>query len=157
DLDGERTVRELAMRHVERTGSNDPQAVFATVGALQVAGFATAPRVTKDAPDGRLLRLIDAVVAPRIEMRDADAATTALHRLARPLFSRAGGIASVVLGVVGLASAIPIFRTASPTDFGPGGIVVAFVGLLIAGIGHEAAHAAAAKAEGSRIGRAGIG
>jgi len=157
DLDGERTVRDLALRHFERTGTLDPQAVLATVAALQVAGFATAPRVATDAPDGRVLRVVDAVVAPRMEMRDADGAATTLHRLARPLFSRAGGIGATVLGAVGLASAIPIFRTASPTDFGPGGIVVAFLGLLLAGIGHEAAHAVAAKAEGSRIGRAGIG
>jgi putative peptide zinc metalloprotease protein len=157
DLDGERTVRDLALRHFERTGTLDPQAVLSTVAALQVAGFASAPRVATDAPDGRVLRVIDAVVAPRAEMRDADAAVTTLYRAARPIFSRPGGIAATILGALGLASAIPLFRTASPTDFGPGGIVVAFVGLLVAGIGHEMAHAAVAKAEGSRIGRAGIG
>lgn len=157
DLDGERTVRDLALRHFERTGTLDAQAVFSTVAALQVAGFASAPRVARDAPDGRLLRVVDAVVAPRAEIRDADGAATALHLVTRPLFSRAGGLGATALGVIGLASAIPLFRTASPADFGPGGIVVAFLGLLIAGIGHEAAHAIAAKAEGSRIGRAGIG
>ncbi|HEX9437134.1 MAG TPA: hypothetical protein VGA16_08265, partial [Candidatus Limnocylindria bacterium] len=47
----------------------------------------------------------------------------------------------VVLGVGGVAVAIPVLRTASPTDFGIVGILVAFVGLLVAGIGHEIAHA----------------
>jgi hypothetical protein len=90
-------------------------------------------------------------------MRDADGVATTLYHVARPLFSRAGAVAAIVLGVGGLISGIPLFRTASPTDFGPGGIVVAFLGLLSAGIGHEIAHALAAKAEGSHLGRAGIG
>jgi len=157
DLDGERTLRDLALRHLERTGTLDPQAVFATVAALQVAGFATAPRIAADAPDGRVLRLVDAVLAPRIELRDADPAATAAHRLLAPLFTRRAAIAATALGVGGLIAAIPVLRTASPADFGIGGIAVAFVGLLIAGVGHEVAHALAAKAEGSRIGRAGIG
>jgi putative peptide zinc metalloprotease protein len=62
-----------------------------------------------------------------------------------------------VLGAGGLIAAIPVLRTASPADFGLGGIAIAFAGLLLAGIGHEVAHALAAKAEGVRIGRAGIG
>jgi CRP-like cAMP-binding protein/Zn-dependent protease len=157
DLDGDRTVRDLALRHFERTGTLDAQAVFSTVAALQVAGFATAPRIAGDAPEGRVLRGLDLIVAPRIEVRDADGAATALHRFAWPLFTRPGAIAALALGIGGLASAIPLFRTASPSEFGPGGIVVAFLGLLLAGIGHEIAHALAAKSEGSRLGRAGIG
>ena len=157
DLDGERTVRDLGLRHFERTGTLDPQAVFATVAALQVAGFASAPRIATNAPDGRILRIVDAVVAPRIELRDADRLADGLLRPARPLFTRAGAVGAAVVGVAGLASAIPLFRTASPADFGPGGIVVAFLGLLVGGIGHEAAHALAARSEGARLGRAGIG
>ncbi len=45
----------------------------------------------------------------------------------------------------------------APGDFGLGGLVVAFGGLLLAGIGHEASHAIATKAEGRRVGKAGIG
>src|SRR5207247_6669379 len=48
-------------------------------------------------------------------------------------------------------------RQAWPADFGLGGVVVAFFGLCLAGIGHETAHALATKAEGRRVGRAGIG
>ena len=157
DLDGERTVRDLALRHFERTGTLDPQAVLSTVAALQVAGFATVPRVARDAPDGRILRVIDAVVAPRIEMRDADGVATSVRRAVGPLFTRAGAIGAAALGALGLVAAVPLFRTASPTDFGIGGLLVAFVGLLVGGIGHEAAHAVAAKAEGAHLGRAGIG
>jgi putative peptide zinc metalloprotease protein len=157
DLDGDRSLRDLSLRHFERTGTLDPHAVFSTVAALQVAGFATAPRVATDAPDARLLRAADAVLAPRMEIGDADRAAGALYRVLAPLFTRPAAIVSVVLGIVGLAIAIPVLRTASPTDFGIGGILVAFLGLLLAGIGHEAAHALAAKAEGTRIGRAGIG
>src|SRR5439155_956177 len=42
-------------------------------------------------------------------------------------------------------------------DLALGGVVVAFVGLFMAGLGHETAHALATKAEGRRVGRAGIG
>jgi putative peptide zinc metalloprotease protein len=157
DLDGDRSLRDLSLRHFERTGTLDPHAVFSTVAALQVAGFATAPRVATDAPDARLLRAADAVLAPRIEIGDADRVASALQRVLAPLFTRPAAIVAVALGVLGLAVAIPVLRTASPADFGIGGILVAFLGLLLGGIGHEAAHALAAKAEGTRIGRAGIG
>ncbi len=157
DLDGDRTLRDLAMRHFARSGKLDPHGVFAAVAALQAAGFATAPRVATDAPDARLMRAADLILAPKIEIREADRLAAALHRLAAPGFTRGGAVTSVVLGGVGLLAALPILRTASPTDFGLGGILVAFAGLLVAGIGHEAAHAVATKAEGCRIGRAGIG
>src|SRR5207245_5584737 len=61
------------------------------------------------------------------------------------------------VGIVGVIALVSVFRQASPTDFGLAGLVVAFGGLLIAGIGHEAAHAVATKAEGRRVGRAGFG
>lgn len=157
DLDGERSVRDLSLRHFERTGTLDPHAVFSTVAALQVAGFATAPRVATDAPDGRLLRAVDSVLAPRAEIRDVDGLVAGLHRILAPLFSAPATAAAVILGVGGLLAAIPVLRTASPVDFGVGGVAVAFAGLLLAGVGHEAAHALAAKHEGARLGRAGIG
>src|SRR5262249_9587925 len=99
DLDGERTVRDLGLRHFERTGTLDSNAVFPTVAALQAAGFASAPRVSSNAPDGRVLQVIDAIVAPRMEMRDADGSAAALYGYTRPLFTRAGGIGAIVLGV----------------------------------------------------------
>ncbi len=157
DLDGERTLRDLSLRHLERTGTVDPQAVFSTVATLQLAGLASAPRIATTTPDGRLLRAVDAILAPRAELENADGVATALHRVLAPLFSAPVGAAGLTLGIGGLLLAIPVLRTASPSDFGVGGIAVAFGGLLLAGIGHEVAHALAAKAEGSRIGRAGIG
>ncbi|OGO68355.1 MAG: hypothetical protein A3H36_04595 [Chloroflexi bacterium RIFCSPLOWO2_02_FULL_71_16] len=157
DLDGERTLRDLVMRHFERTGRLDPQAVFSTVAALQASGFATMPHVASDAPDARLMRIADAVLAPRMEIRDADGAAELVHRAAAPLYTRAGAIVAVMLGILGLASALPLLRTATLGDFGVVGIAVAFVLLLVAGVGHEIAHAVAAKAEGCRVGRAGMG
>ncbi len=157
DLDGDNTLRDLSLRHFERTGTLDPQAVFSTVAALQVAGFATAPRVAADAIDGRLLRALDAVLAPRIEIGHPDRLASGLLRVVAPAFTLPAAIGAVVLGLGGLIAAIPVLRTASPLDFGIGGILVAFVALLLAGIGHEIAHALAAKAEGARLGRAGIG
>ena len=157
DLDGDNTLRDLSLRHFERTGTLDPQAVFSTVAALQVAGFATAPRVAADAIDGRLLRALDAVLAPRIEIGHPDRLASGLLRVVAPAFTLPAAIGAVVLGLGGLIAAIPVLRTASPLDFGIGGILVAFVALLLAGIGHETAHALAAKAEGARLGRAGIG
>jgi putative peptide zinc metalloprotease protein len=157
DLDGEHSMRDLALRHFARTGALDPHGVFSTVAALQVAGFATAPRVATDAPDGRVLRALDAVLAPRMEIGDADGIFGALQRVVAPLFTVPAAAAALVLGVGGLIVAVPALRTASPADFGLGGIVVAFLALLLSGIGHEVAHALAAKAEGARLGRAGIG
>lgn len=157
DLDGERTLRDLVLRHFERTSRLDPQAVFATVATLQAAGFASVPHVTSDAPDARLMRVADAILAPRMELANADGAAALIHKVVRPLYSRPGAILSGVLGVVGLLSAIPLLRSATPGDFGLGGIVVAFVLLLVAGVGHEIAHAVATKAEGCRVGRAGMG
>lgn len=157
DLDGERTLRDLVLRHFERTSRLDPQAVFATVAALQAAGFASVPHVTSDAPNARLMRVADAILAPRMELSNADGAAALIHGVVRPLYSRPGAILSAVLGVVGLLSAIPLLRSATPGDFGLGGIAVAFVLLLVAGVGHEIAHAVATKAEGCRVGRAGMG
>lgn len=157
DLDGEHTMRDLALRHFERTGTLDPDAVFATVAALQVAGFATTPRVAKDALDGRLLRALDAVLAPRFEIGHPDGVFAALYSRLRPLYTVPAAVAAVLIGVGGLVAAVPVLRTASPFDFGLGGILVAFVALLLSGVGHEVAHALAAKAEGARLGRAGIG
>ena len=157
DLDGERTLRDLSLRHFERTGRLDPHAVFSTVAALQVAGLATAPRVATPGGNGRILRAIDAVLAPHVELASADGAATALHRVLRPLFSGPAAGVAIVVGIGGLIAALPVLRGASPTAFGIAGVAVAFVALLLAGIGHEVAHALAAKAEGSRLGRAGIG
>lgn len=157
DLDGDRNLRELAMRHAERTRIDDPAIVFATVATLQAAGLVTTPRIAGDQPDARIMRLLDIVLAPRLELKDADPLASSLHRVLRPVFCRMGGIVAVVVGVVGGVALARTFREASPADFGLGGLAVAFVGLAIAGIGHEAAHAIATKAEGRRVGRAGIG
>ena len=157
DLDGDRSLRDLAMRHAERTGLDDPATVFATVATLQAAGLVTTPRIAGDEPDARVMRLLDLLLAPRIELKDADHAATVLHRVFRPVFSRAGVVAALTVGVVGVAALARTFRQASSADFGVGGLVVAFGGLALAGIGHEAAHAIATKAEGRRVGRAGIG
>ena len=157
DIDGERTLRDLTMRHFQRTGALDPASVFATVAALQAAGLVTSPRVASDEPDARLLRILDLVLAPRLEIRDADALAAALHRAAGWAFNRAGLAVALALGGAGLIALAALFRQASPGDFGIAGLLVAFVGLLVAAIGHEAAHAVATKAEGRRIGKAGIG
>lgn len=157
DLDGERTLRDLAMRHFARTGRLDPHGVFTAVAALQAAGFATAPRIAGDEPDARLMRAADLVLAPRYELPDADRLATALHRVAAPLFTPLGAAVAVTVGILGVISFIPLFRLASPGDFGVAGFAVAFVTLLVAGLGHEAAHAVATKAEGRRLGKAGIG
>lgn len=157
DLDGDRSLRELAMRHAGRTGIDDPAMVFATVATLQAAGLVTTPRIASDQPDARVMRLLDLVLAPRLELKDADGLAGSLHRALRPVFTRPGAIAAVVVGAVGAVALARTFRQASPADFGLGGLLVAFVGLALAGVGHEAAHAIATKAEGRRVGRAGIG
>jgi CRP-like cAMP-binding protein/Zn-dependent protease len=157
DIDGERNLRELAMRHFERTGALDPAGVFATVATLQAAGLVTAPRVASDDPDARVLRVMDLVLAPRFEIHDADRVASVLYRFVGGAFSTPGAWIAGTVGVVGLAALISVFRQSSTNDFGLGGLLVAFGGLLLAGIGHEAAHAIATKAEGRRIGKAGIG
>jgi len=157
DLDGTRTLRDIAMREAERSGVDDPATVFATVATLQASGFASAPRITADAPDARVMRLLDLALAPRLEIADADALAARLHRVFGTLFSRPGVVAALVLGTVGTIALALTFRQASSADFGLGGLLVAFLGLALAGAGHEAAHAIATKAEGRRVGRAGIG
>ena len=157
DLDGDRSLRDLAMRHAERTGLDDPATVFATVATLQAAGLVTTPRIAGEEPDARVMRLLDLLLAPRIELKDADRLATALHRIFRPAFSRTGTVVALAVGVVGAIALARTFRQASSADFGIGGLVVAFGGLALAGLGHEAAHAIATKAEGRRVGRAGIG
>ena len=157
DVDGERTLRDLALRHFERTGALDPAGVFATVAALQAAGLVTAPRVMSDEPDARILRAMDLVLAPRFELANADAIAGRLYRATRFAFTRIGLGIALGLGGAGLLALAAVFHQSSPSDFGLGGLVVAFGGLLLAGIGHEAAHAVATKAEGRRIGKAGIG
>ena len=157
DIDGVRTLRDLAMRHFERTGALDPAGVFATVATLQAAGLVTAPRVASDEPDARVLRVMDLVLAPRFELADADREISTLYRFVRFAFTDVGAYVAAALGVVGLGALVTVFRQSSPGDFGLGGLVVAFLGLLLAGIGHETAHALATKAEGRKLGKAGIG
>ena len=157
DLDGERSMRDLAMLHFQRTGALDPQGVFETVATFQAAGLVSAPHIASDEPNARLLRVADAILAPRLELASADTAAATLHRVLRPAFTRGGAIAALAVGTVGTVLFARLFRLASPTDFGLAGIAVAFFGLLLAGLGHEAAHAIATKAEGRRVGRAGIG
>ena len=157
DLDGDRSLRELAMRHAERTGLDDPAMVFATVATLQAAGLVTTPRIASDAPDARVMRVLDLVLAPRLELKDADGLAGTLYRIFGFVFTRPGAIAALLVGAIGTAALARTFRQASPGDFGLGGLLVAFAGLALAGIGHEAAHAIATKAEGRRVGRAGIG
>jgi len=103
------------------------------------------------------MRLLDLLLAPRLELKDADPVASALHRVFRPAFSRGGAVAAIAIGVVGAVALERTFRQASAGDFGIGGLAVAFGGLALAGVGHEAAHAIATKAEGRRVGRAGIG
>ena len=157
DIDGERTLRDLTMLHFARTGALDPASVFNTVATLQAAGFVSAPRIASDEPDARLLRILDLVLAPRYEIRSADALAAALHRALGWAFTPAGAVIAAAVGIVGLLALAFDFRQAEPGDFGLGGLLVAFVGLLLAGIGHELAHAVATKAEGRRVGKAGIG
>lgn len=157
DIDGERTLRDLTLRHFQRTGALDPASVFSTVATLQAAGIVTSPRVAGDEPDARLLRLLDLVLAPRAEIRDADGLARALHRAFGWTFTRTGLAVALGLGGAGLIALAATFRQAPAGGFGIAGLLVAFIGLLLAAIGHEAAHAIAAKAEGRRIGKAGIG
>jgi len=157
DVDGERNLRDLVLRAFERTGALDPAGVFATIAALQAAGLVTAPRVASDEPDARVLRVLDLLLAPRLELRDADALAGKLHRVVGWAFTRGGLFAALAVGGAGLLALVSVFRESSPGDFGIGGLAVAFLGLLLAGVGHEAAHAVAAKAEGRRVGKAGIG
>ncbi len=158
DLDGQRTLRELAMAHFARTGALDPQGVFATVATLQAAGMVSAPRLAvSDEPDARLLRVADLVLAPRLELADADPLAAALYRVLRPVFTAGGALAAFLIGVIGTVALALTFRSASPSDFGLAGLAVTFGGLFVAGVGHEAAHALATKAVGRRVGRAGIG
>ena len=107
--------------------------------------------------NSRFARVTDLVIAPRLEMHDADRLATHLFRFLGFAFTPGGVAAAVGFGIVGLGALASVFREASPNDFGLGGILVAFAGLLVAGIGHEAAHALATKAGGRRVGRAGLG
>ena len=158
DLDGERTLRDLALAHFSRTGALDPQGVFASVATLQAAGMVSAPQVvTSDTPNARLLQVADLVLAPRLEIANADPLASTLFRLFRPLFTRAGAFAALLLGTVGTGALALTFRSASPSDFGLAGILVTFGGIFVAGVGHELAHALATKAVGRRVGRAGVG
>lgn len=157
DIDGERTLRDLALRHFERTGALDPAGIFSTVATLQAAGLVTAPRIASDEPDARLLRVLDLVLAPRIELASADAVASRLYALVHPVFTRAGTGVALAVAASGLIALAFVFRDSAPGDFGIAGFAVAFVGILLAGIGHEIAHALATKAEGRRVGKAGIG
>jgi Zn-dependent protease len=103
------------------------------------------------------MRLLDLLLAPRLELKNADPLAATLHRIFRPAFSRGGAAIATAIGIVGAVALARSFRQASTGDFGIGGLAVTFGGLALAGLGHEAAHAIATKAEGRRVGRAGIG
>lgn len=160
DLDGERTLRDLALRHFERTGHMDPHGVFRTVATLQATGFASTPQVVgADVPgrQGFIARLLDLVLAPRVELRDADRLGTTLYHALRRVAGRGMVLVALLLGGAGGVAFVTQFRDLSLDAFGLAGVAVAWFGLFVAGIGHELAHAVACKAFGSRLGRAGIG
>ncbi len=100
---------------------------------------------------------MDLILAPRLELAKADGLAGVLHRAFGWAFNTGGAAVALILGILGIAALVVVFRQSSPGDFGLGGLLVAFGGLLLAGIGHEASHAIATKAEGRRVGKAGIG
>ncbi len=158
DLDGERTLRDLVLRHFERSGEMDPPGVFRIVATLQAAGFASAPRaIAEDGAPDLLTRVVDLVLAPRLELRSADGLARALYRALWPLTTRPAVLASLALGVIGAAAFVPQARDLSLETFGIAGVAVAWAGLFLAGMGHELAHLLACKAFGSRLGRGGVG
>ena len=159
DLDGERTLRDLVLRHFQRIGTMDPPGVFRTVATLQAAGFASTPQLIEVATGGHRWRsrLLDLVLAPRLEVRSADGGVAALHRLLWPLTTRAAATAALAVGIAGAIAFVLQFRELSINAFGIAGVVIAWAALLLAGLGHELAHALACKSYGSRLGRAGIG
>ena len=157
DLDGERTLRDLALASFARTGTLDPHGVLTTIASLQAAGFVSAPRIVSEERRQRpIQRLADLVLQPHVELADADPLATKLHAAFGWLFGRVAIAAAAVVGGLGLVAFALQFR-GFPTDLGPQGLAIAFVGLFLAGLGHEAAHAIATKATGRRVGRAGLG
>ncbi len=157
DLDGERSLRDLALAHFARTGTLDPHGVLSTIATLQAAGFASAPHVAGEEQRRRpIQRIADLVLQPHYEIADADPLAARLHHAFGWLFGRAGVAAAMAVGIVGLVAFAFEFR-GLPNDLGLVGLAIAFGGLFVAGLGHEAAHAIATKATGRRIGRAGLG
>ncbi len=158
DLDGKRTLRDLVLRHFQRSGAMDPSGVFRTIATLQSSGFATAPQLFSAASaDGLRLRLMDLLLAPRLELRSADRLGARLHAALRPFATRPAAVAALLLGAIGAVALVAQFREISIDAFGLAGIAIAWAALLFAGVGHEVAHALACKRFGSRLGRAGIG
>lgn len=160
DLDGEHNMRDLALLHLSRTSKIDASGLFHVVATLQTAGFATAPRLARDAArasSNLRTKLLDLILAPRLEVKSADLFAHRLQRVLWPLTTPLAVWAAVALGAIGVFAFAFQFRTLSLDTFGASGILVAWVGLFVAGLGHELTHLLACKAFGSRVGRAGIG
>ena len=168
-LDGQHTMRDLAMAYMDEFGAFAPQAVTDLVARLAAGGFvkgiplrADVQRATERTTVGeRALLTARRLLEWKVAIRDVDARLTRLYGSLRPLFTPIGLGLLAVLALAGFVAFLLGWSRFHDALHGPGGsawvllflVPAFFLSLLI----HEAGHAFAVKHFGYEVPRAGVG
>lgn len=166
-MDGERTVRDLAVAYFHRFGGLGVDVVLSAMVLLQSAGFLEFTRVDAEAfgatasPSTRAPRRRWQVPMVRyFSLGDVDAGVTRLHGALRPALSVPAQVVMIAVALVGgvLFARMLLTRGTLPSGVALGGAVAVLVaGVTVHAAVHETAHALACKHFGREVHRAGAG
>jgi putative peptide zinc metalloprotease protein len=166
-LDGNHTLRDLALEYMSVFKHFAPQAIAEVVDGLEASGFLESDVVRQDVSQmvsrrpwrSRALSTARHLIDWRVPLRNIDTPLGALYRSGvRLLFTFPGQIALALLALIGLgAFVLNLGRAGSATSSG-GWVLVFFLAMYaVAVVLHESGHAFAVKAFGHEIRRAGVG
>ncbi|NND01231.1 MAG: cyclic nucleotide-binding domain-containing protein [Acidimicrobiia bacterium] len=166
-LDGQTTLRDIAMGYLQEFGSFAPERIARAVHDLVTEGFALTADVDldlteDDSPKGAgaiAVRALGALAWTK-GVDGVDSVFGTLYRAFRILFTRLGVLLLALVAIEGVL--VSIFRGPRSGDFiAEAGGTIVLLGLIpanaIGAIVHEAAHGMTVKHFGRKVNRAGIG
>lgn len=159
-MDGERTVRDLAVAYYGRYQTFGLDAVLDAMMQLHAAGFVVIQQVDPRAPApsagrGRLRRLMSgSIVFP-----DVDRGVTAIHRVVAPLYARPAQAVLLLATLAGAAAFAALLLSGQRVDGELVGVLLAatLAGYALHVLAHEIGHAVTCKHFGADVHRAGLG
>ncbi len=159
-MDGERTVRDLAVAYYGRYQAFGLEAVLDAMLQLHAAGFVVIqqvdPRAESAAPGrARLQRLISG----SIMIPDVDRGVTALHRVIAPLYARPVQLVLLMATLAGAALFGGLLLSGQRVEGNAVGavLVATLAGYALHVLAHEIGHAVTCKHFGAEVHRAGLG
>lgn len=167
-MDGEHTVRDLALAYLKRFGAFRVEAVLESMLGFHAAGFVRIQSVDERGPEvasmtrwARIQAALLPWVTRSFSLRDPDAALTRLHRrLGRAIYGPVGQALLLVLAIAGAALFIRNLALGESYGLSAGAATVAVATLVAFAIHvlfHELAHALTCKHFGREVHRVGVG